>query len=100
VQWINGLPFQVFASWPDSFIEFRRRLAMLSYKGGVYGPMDLSLQGYIYTYVGGPGCWSSRGATCANGETKASVDLYLNQTIERINAWKQIGEPLPDPEPT
>ncbi len=98
----NGhtLPFRVFLHPVNAFSEFRSRLSDLSYKNGVYGPHNLSLQGYIYTYVGGPGCWASRGATCANGETKASVDLYLNQTIERINQWRKIGNPLPDPEPT
>lgn len=55
--------------------------------GGVYCPWDMTLANFIYVYVGGPGCWSSGGATCANGETGASVERYLNETIARLNRY-------------
>ena len=84
--------FVAFDTWALCAAEFRRRLEDLAYKGGVYAPREMPLLAYIVTYVGGPGCWTSGGKTCANGETwwggeTGSVGLYLRQTIDRLNAY-------------
>ena len=84
--------FVAYASWGDCAREFQRRLSDLAYKGGVYAPHDMPLLAYVVTYVGGPGCWTSGGATCANGETwdgqeGGSIGLYLRQTVARLNAY-------------
>lgn len=88
VEMIGGMPFMVFDRWEDAFQEWMRRMKDPKYKNGVY-PADCTLKQFIYTYVGGPECWSSKGARCANGETRDSVELYLKQTIERIDRYKE-----------
>lgn len=109
VTWVRhhgiDLPFMVFARWADAFREFSRRLSDLGYKGGVYAPENLSLEGYLVTYVAGPDCLKTGGRVCANGETwrpgggpnAGSVNRYIAQTIERINQFRPAG--VPDPEP-
>jgi hypothetical protein len=93
-----------FPSWATAFVEWQRRMSSPDYAGGVYMPQDMSLEQMIYTYVGGPGCWSSKGARCANGETKQSVELYLQQTIDRLNRYfgtsPSPSDPAPTPSPT
>jgi hypothetical protein len=92
-----------FPSWATAFVEWQRRMSSPDYAGGVYMPQDMSLEQMIYTYVGGPGCWSSKGARCANGETKQSVELYLQQTLDRLNRYFGLPStpviPTPDPKP-
>lgn len=90
--------FLEFSSWADAFKEWQRRMDDPTYKGGVYMPENITLKQFIYTYAGGPGCWTSKGKTCANGETKASIDLYLDQTIARLNRY--LGFDAPEPTPT
>lgn len=64
---------------------------------GVYCPWDMSLKDFIYTYVGGPDCAKSNGKTCANGETGASVQHYLDETVARLNRYYGIADaPAPD----
>ena len=48
---------------------------------GVYCPEDLTLEKYIKFYVAGPS------AGYANGESAASVENYLDQTVKRINRY-------------
>lgn len=110
VTMVDGKPFMRFYRWTDAFAEFSRRLSDLTYKGGVYGPADLSLEGQIVTYVAGPDCWKTKGRECANQETwvpgggpdTGSVNLYLHQSIERLNAilgGTTPPPPKPPPEP-
>jgi len=77
----------VFPNWAAAFAEWKRRMTDPNYKGGVYMPVDMPLEQMIYTYVGGPGCWSSAGQTCGNGETGASVESYLQDTIARLDRY-------------
>lgn len=100
----NGARFLDFLSWGHGFEEWRRRIEDPSYKGGVYMPDDLPLNGYIATYVGGPECWRTRGVSCANGETwngsmAGTIGTYLLQTINRINDWREIAVPPSNPYP-
>ena len=91
--------FVAFDSWALCAAEFRRRLDDLAYKGGVYAPREMPLLAYIVTYVGGPGCWTSGGKTCANGETwdgaeGGSIGLYLRQTVARLNSYLEEGDDM------
>lgn len=88
-----------FASWADAFTEWRRRMDDPSYKSGVYMPFGITLEQFIVTYVGGPLCWSTRGQTCANGETWASCQRYLDETVKRLNRYVGIPD-APAPSPT
>lgn len=102
---IDGSRFLDFPTWKDAFVEYRRRVSDVTYKGGVYAPLDLSLISYIVTYVGGPGCLKSSGETCANGETwdgetGGSVGLYIVQTVDRINRYFAVEETTPVTDPT
>lgn len=81
----DGSTFKSYSAYWKPFAEAVRRLYDPAYKGGAYYPKDarglqlpdgreipgynLSLAGYKVVYIGGPGCLSSKGATCANGET-------------------------------
>jgi hypothetical protein len=76
----DGSRFKVFANYGQAFGEYMRRMFDPAYKGGVYYPghlgvegivpgYDLSLAGYKVIYQGGPKCLDTRGKTCANGET-------------------------------
>lgn len=81
-----------FSSWDNAVREWRRRITDLAYKDGVYAPENMPLGQYLVIYVGGPKCWTSDGATCANGETwdgglGGSVGLYITQTVGRINSY-------------
>lgn len=94
----NGSRFLDYAFWAECVEAWRDRIDDPGYKAGVYMPTDMPLLAYVATYVGGPGCWSSRGQTCANGETwdggtGGSVGLYLAQTIDRINEWQRAVAP-------
>jgi N-acetylmuramoyl-L-alanine amidase len=68
-----------------------------TYKGGVYQPKDMPLRDYFSTYVGGPTCKTSNRATCANNETKESIDHYESETVARINRYlgSNPSPPLP-----
>jgi hypothetical protein len=92
----DGRTLQVFPTFAAGFGEWARRMDDPDYKGGVYQPRNMTLERMIYTYVGGPGCWATRGETCANGETGASVRAYLAETVARLNRYYGI----PDAGPT
>lgn len=100
---LDGSTLMSFNSWSAAFAEWWRRMTDSGYKRGVYMPRDMTLEQYLVTYVGGPGCWSSRGETCGNGETwtpgggpeSGSINMYDIQTIARMNRMK--GTYQPDP---
>jgi murein DD-endopeptidase MepM/ murein hydrolase activator NlpD len=103
---LNGqLCLRKFASWADAT---RTYAAIVADADPPYDPEGITLEEYLATYVGGPGCRQSRGQACANGETwvpgggrdAGSINLYLWQTIDRINGWRATtpGEP-PNPPP-
>lgn len=94
----DGKTLQRFLTWGGAFDEWSRRMDDPSYKGGVY-PRDATLEQFIVTYVGGPLCWSSRGGSCANGETWISTHLYLSETVDRLNRYFGVVAPSPPPPP-
>ena len=94
----DGSTLLTFPTWGASFGEWSRRMDDPQYKGGVY-PRDATLEQFIVTYVGGPLCWSSHGATCANGETWESCHHYLDETIARLNRYFGTTPPPPPPSP-
>ena len=101
----DGSTLQSFPTWPDAVRNWLTRITDLSYKGGVYAPWEITLEQYLATYVGGPGCWTTRGITCANGETwdgenGGSVGLYIQQTVDRLNDYTEgasMANPYPAP---
>lgn len=99
-QWAPGAhasdpPLLIFPNWGEAFAEWSRRMDDPGYKSGVY-PRDATLEQYIVTYVGGPMCWSTKGKTCANGETWDSCHHYLTETINRLNRYFGVeGAPPP-----
>jgi hypothetical protein len=85
-----------YASWEDGAKEWYQRLSDPKYKGFVYGPREASIEQVVVTYQGGPGCWTSKGATCANGETwtpgkAGSIELSIQQFVARVNTF--MGHP-------
>jgi len=100
----NGKTLQKFTYWADAVDEWIRRITDLTYKGGVYAPQNISLEQYLVTYVGGPGCWTTNGGTCANGETwdgenGGSVGLYIQQTVDRLNDYTEGASMATNPYP-
>jgi hypothetical protein len=96
----DGRTLAIFPTWAAGFGEWARRMDSPSYKNGVYQPRNMSLEQFIVTYVGGPGCWSSRGATCANGESWQSTHRYLDETVARLNRYYGVtGGTAPPPKP-
>jgi hypothetical protein len=101
----DGSTLQSFPTWADAVRNWLTRITDLSYKGGVYAPWEITLEQYLATYVGGPGCWTTRGITCANGETwdgenGGSVGLYIQQTVDRLNDYTEgasMANPYPAP---
>lgn len=96
----DGKTLQIFPFWVDAVSEWVRRITDVGYKGGVYAPESCTLEQFLATYVGGPGCWQTRGGRCANGETwdgslGGSVGLYISQTIDRLNDYT--GGTMPSP---
>jgi len=89
-----GVKLLRFGSWAEAFAEWAYRVDTPDYKDHVYR-QGMTLKDYIYTYVGGPGCASSNGATCANGETGASVARYLEETVKRLNRYYDVTTPPP-----
>lgn len=90
-----------FERWEDGFAEFARRIRDVNYKNGVY-PEGCNFERYTVTYVGGPRCFTSRGQECANGETwnppeKASVNLYMQQGMDRMTEWRRMEQTLQQP---
>jgi hypothetical protein len=95
VRWIDDLPLRIFPSWAAAFAEWHRRVSDPSYKEGVYLPWAMTLEHFVVTYVAGPGCWQSRGANCANGESWESCQRYLTQTVARLNRYHGLSDPDP-----
>lgn len=98
----NPSQLMVFEHWSDGFKEWKRRMTDSSYRGGVYVNPDraMTIEAFVATYVGGPLCWTTRGKTCANGETWTpgggtldSINLYLTQTVDRINEYRKRTAP-------
>ena len=91
----GALCLRIFPTWAAATADYAHRLGTV---GPPYEPADISLAEYLATYVGGPLCRSSGGHTCANGETwvpggdrnAGSINLYLWQTIDRINQWLHV----------
>jgi hypothetical protein len=81
-----------FATWEAGAKEWFQRLSDETYKGFVYGPRGSSIEQIVVTYQGGPGCWTSKGARCANGETwtpgkAGSIELSIQQFVARVNTF-------------
>jgi hypothetical protein len=77
-------------SWEACAKEWYARLSDATYKGFVYGPRAASIEQVVVTYQGGPGCWTSKGKTCANNETwtpgkAGSIELAIRQFVARVN---------------
>lgn len=89
----DGKTLMAFNRWADGFFEWHRRMTDPAYKGGVYMPLSMTMRNYIAIYVGGPGCAAT--GVCANGETQQSVDLYLKQTVARLNRLHGWADPDP-----
>ena len=85
--------------WSDAFATYRRLVLDVE---DPYLPADITVEDFLATYVGGPGCRASNGGNCANGETWRgrgtttlppepanypgnSIGLYIAQTVKRIN---------------
>jgi hypothetical protein len=79
------VPLLRFSTWAAAFQEWARRMDDPTYKGGVYMPHGITMERFITIYVGGPGC--SATTACANGETWASVQHYLRETVARLNRY-------------
>lgn len=88
-----------FTTWAAAFAEWQRRMDDPTYRPGApkaYQPADLSLERFIFTYVGGPQCFDT--GVCGNGETPASCRAYLNDTVDRINRYYALpGATTPPP---
>lgn len=93
----HGVPLIVFSSWNAAFREWQRRMDDPSYKNGVYMPENMTLRDYFSTYVGGPECKTSGRLSCANNETKASIDDYEQDTVARINRYLGVTTSPPSP---
>jgi hypothetical protein len=57
-----------------------------------HGPREASIEQIVATYQGGPDCWKTRDARCANGETWApgkagSIELSIQQFVARVNTY-------------
>ena len=93
--------------FPDWAAATKAFAAIIADADPPYHPEDISLEDYLATYVGGPGCRSSRGQGCANGETwvpggthtAGSINLYIWQTIDRLNQWMSGTTPADPPKP-
>jgi hypothetical protein len=89
-----------YGSWDQCAAEWYGRMTNAEYKGGVYMPREMTIEQQIATYQGGPGCWTSQGATCANGETwqpcsAGSIELSIQQFVARINTFMGAPEEVP-----
>jgi hypothetical protein len=84
--------FCTYGCWATNVAEWRLRLRDPLYKDGVYypdsasgEPVDLSLEDFLTIYVGGPLCLSSGMRTCANGETRDSINRYIDAVVTELN---------------
>lgn len=94
--------FTNYTTWAQGAQSAVRRLTDPAYKGGIYEP-DISVAEFIQTWQGGPLCRTSNYKTCANGETRASIELSITQFIDRANririAAANIGPAQPASKP-
>lgn len=86
-----------FRTWADAFKEWARRVDDPSYKNSVYA-QGMTLEQYIFTFVGGPGCISDA-TKCGNGETQANIRSYLTETIARYNRYLNVTPTTTTPPP-
>jgi N-acetyl-anhydromuramyl-L-alanine amidase AmpD len=89
-----------FPSWEAGAASWKGRFTDLTYKGGVYAPQEASIEQIIATYQGGPGCWDSKGASCANGETwqpcsAGSIELSIQQFCARCSTYMGLPQEVP-----
>ncbi len=98
----GGSGFTDFASWEAGARSAIRRLSDPTYKDGVY-EQGISVAGFMQVWQGGPLCRTSHYANCANGETKASIELSISQFLDRANrilvAAANTGPATPTPTP-
>jgi hypothetical protein len=94
--------FDDYDNWAEGCRAGMLRLKDYTFKSGVYEP-DISVAAFHQTYIGGPTCRTSNYATCANGESKETIELAITQFIDRSNrlvrANAGTGAPPPDPGP-
>lgn len=89
-----------FPSWRDCALEWKNRMNDIGYKGGVYAPREATIEKVVSVYQGGPGCWESKGQTCANGETwvycqSGSIELSIQQFCARVSTFMGLPTEVP-----
>lgn len=89
-----------YGTWDQCALEWFERMRNPDYKDGVYQPRSISIEQQVVTYQGGPGCWTSKGSTCANGETwnpclDGSIELSIQQFVARVNNFMGHPEDIP-----
>lgn len=97
-----------FPSWEAGAKEWYARYSDPFYKPSfpsVYMPRDITVEQAIVTFQGGPGCWDTKGGTCAHGETwkpcqggsatSNSIELSVQQFCARVNTY--LGHPQATP---
>jgi hypothetical protein len=82
---MDSAGFVNFSRWANGAMAARQRLEDYGFKSGVYGPPEISVRDFITVYQGGPLCRSSGMTNCANGETRQSIELSVQQFVERAN---------------
>lgn len=99
--------FCSYGCWSTAVAEWRYRISSPGYKDGVYFPEGrssdpwlLSLEDYLTIYVGGPACLSTGMKTCANGETSASINQYIDKVVDDLNRYLGTATPPPSGELT
>lgn len=96
----QGIGPKDFPTWAEGAREWWQRMSTPTYKNGVYQPRDMSIEQQTSTYQGGPGCWNTKGTTCANGETwnpclDGSIELSIQQFCARINTFMGHTQAVP-----
>jgi hypothetical protein len=89
-----------FDSWEEGASSWVMRFLDPEYKGGVYLPREATIEHIVSTYQGGPGCWESKGVSCANGETwtpcySGSIELSIQQFVARTNTFMGLSTETP-----
>lgn len=89
-----------FLTWEQGAESWAMRFLDPDYKHGVYMPRAMSIEQQIATYQGGPDCWDTHGASCANGETWApctagSIELSIQQFCARVSTYMGVPQEVP-----
>ena len=95
---VGSIDLLIFDSWAEAFAEWAYRMTDPDYKDGIY-PQGASLGEFVRIYVAGPG------PGYANGESAATVQHYLDETVARLNRYLGVaaapepagGNPFPRP---